>query len=129
MFRSYDHPQGTYIVPCQSYSLNNKCTHTHTHTHIYIYIYICIYIYYLRSLKFTLKHSKRSYMFRSHDHPQGTYIVPCQSYSLNNKYTHTHTQIYILFKKSKIYIKTLKTLLHVSIIDHDLGRYFVPCQS
>jgi len=41
--------------------------HTHQHTHIY----------YLRSLKFTLKHLKRSYMFRSHDHPQGAYIVPC----------------------------------------------------
>jgi len=48
---------------------------THTNTCIYIYIYI--YIYYLRRLKFTLKHLKRSYMFRSHDHPQGAYIVPC----------------------------------------------------
>ena len=48
-------------------------THTNT-SHIYIYIYI--YIYYLRSLKFTLKHLKRSYMFRSHDHPQGAYTVP-----------------------------------------------------
>jgi len=28
-------------------------------------------------LKFTLKHLKRSYMFRSHDHPQGAYTVPC----------------------------------------------------
>jgi len=28
-------------------------------------------------LKFTLKHLKRSYMFRSYDHPQGAYIVPC----------------------------------------------------
>ena len=46
-------------------------TPTHTHTHIYIYIY------YLRSLKFTLKYLKPSYMFRSHNHPQGTYIVPC----------------------------------------------------
>jgi len=49
----------------------NTYTHTHTHTHTYIYIY------YLRSLKFTLKRLKRSYMFRSHDHPQGAYIVPC----------------------------------------------------
>ena len=23
------------------------------------------------------KHLKRSYMFRSYDHPQGEYIVPC----------------------------------------------------
>jgi len=46
----------------------------HTHTHIYMYIYIYIY---LRSPKFTLKHLKRSYMFRSDDHPQGAYIVPC----------------------------------------------------
>ena len=53
----------------------NKCTHTHTHTHTHIYIYI--YIYYSRSLKFSLKHLKRSYMFRSRDHPQGAFIVPC----------------------------------------------------
>ena len=33
-------------------------------------------------LKFTLKHIKRSYMFRSYDCPQGEYIDPCQSYSL-----------------------------------------------
>ena len=46
----------------------NTCTYTHTHTYIYIY--------YLRSLKFTLKHLKCSYMFRSHDHPQGAYTVP-----------------------------------------------------
>jgi len=37
----------------------------------------CIYMHYLRSLKFTLKHLKRSYMFRAHDHPQGAHIVPC----------------------------------------------------
>ena len=30
-------------------------------------------------------------------------------------HTHTHIYIYILFKKSKIYIKTFKTLLCVSI--------------
>jgi len=30
-------------------------------------------------------------------------------------HTHTHIYIYILFKKSKIYIKTFKMLLHVSI--------------
>jgi len=42
---------------------------THTNT--------CTHIYYLRSPKFTIKHLKRSYMFRSHDHPQGAYIVPC----------------------------------------------------
>jgi hypothetical protein len=42
---------------------------THTNT--------CTYIYYLRSLKFTLKHLKRSYMFRSHDNPPGAYTVPC----------------------------------------------------
>jgi len=33
-------------------------------------------------LKFTLKHLKRSYVFRSYDHPQAAYIVPCWSYSL-----------------------------------------------
>ena len=48
------------------YTLFNY-THERMHTHTY----------YLRSPKFTLKHFKRSYMYRSHDHPQGTYIVPC----------------------------------------------------
>ena len=37
----------------------------------------CTYISYLRSAKFTIKHLKRSYMFQSHNHPQGAYIVPC----------------------------------------------------
>jgi hypothetical protein len=36
----------------------------------------CTVIYY-NSLKFTLKCLKSSYMFRSLDHPQGAYIVPC----------------------------------------------------
>ena len=36
-----------------------------------------LYMYYLRNLKFTLKHLKRSYMFRSYDHPQGALIVSC----------------------------------------------------
>ena len=49
------------------HSVDYLITHTNT----------CPYIYYLRSLKFTLKHLKHSYMFRSHDHPQGAYIVPC----------------------------------------------------
>jgi len=35
-------------------------------------------------------------------------------YSLFN-YTHQHMHVYILFKKSKIFIKTFKMLLHVSI--------------
>ena len=34
-------------------------------------------IYSFNNLKFTLKHLKRSYMFRSYDHPQGAYTVPC----------------------------------------------------
>jgi len=40
-----------------------------------------MHIYSLNHLKFTLKHLKRSYMFRSYDHPQGAYNVPCESYS------------------------------------------------
>jgi len=64
---------------CASYAayrvsmLLNKCCLINTPTNVYVYIYI----YYLRNLKFTLKHLKRSYMFRSYDHPQGAYIVPC----------------------------------------------------
>ena len=30
----------------------------------------------LNNLKFTLKHLKRSYMFRSYNHPQAAYFVP-----------------------------------------------------
>ena len=37
---------------------------------------------FFNNLKLTLKHLKRSYMFRSYDHPQGAYTVPCYSYSL-----------------------------------------------
>ena len=51
-------------------------THTHTHTHTQNYIHIYINIYILRDLKFTLKHIKRSYMFRSHDQLQVAYIFP-----------------------------------------------------
>ena len=58
---------------CTVHSVVYLITHTDTHTHTHIYIYI----YNLRSLKFTLQHLKRSYMFRSHDHPQGAYIIPC----------------------------------------------------
>ena len=41
-----------------------------------------MHIYSFNDLKFTLKHLKRFHMLRSYDHPQGAYIVPCQSYSL-----------------------------------------------
>ena len=66
------------ISPSLSLSLSHARTHArtharahaHTHTHIYIHTY------YLRNLKFTLKHLKQSYMFRSYNHPQGAYIVP-----------------------------------------------------
>ena len=34
-----------------------------------------MHIYSFNDLKFTLKHLKRSYMFRTYDHPQGAYIV------------------------------------------------------
>ena len=36
-----------------------------------------MHIYSFNDLKLTLRHLKRSYMFRSYDHPQGAYIVPC----------------------------------------------------
>jgi len=49
-----------------------------------------MHIYSFNNLKFTLKHLKRSYMFRSYDHPQGAYTVSCLSYSLK------HSLIYIV---------------------------------
>jgi len=36
-----------------------------------------MHIYSFNDLKLTLKHLKRSHMFRSYDHPQGAYTVPC----------------------------------------------------
>jgi len=39
-------------------------------------------------------------------------------------HTHTHTYIIYLFKKSKIYIKTFKTLLHVSITRSSSGSIY-----
>jgi len=56
-------------MPSPSHSSRLYHPHNITHTNTCIYIK-------LRGLKFTLKHLKRSYMFRSHDHPQGAYIVP-----------------------------------------------------
>ena len=37
---------------------------------------------FFNNLKFTLKHLKLSYMFRSYDHPQGAYSVASKSYNL-----------------------------------------------
>ena len=56
-----------FFYRCTVHSVVYLITHTNT----------CTYIYYLRSLKFALEHLKRSYMFRSHDHRQGAYFVPC----------------------------------------------------
>ena len=44
-------------------------------------------IYSFKDLKFTLKHLKRSYMFRSYDHPQGAYTVRAI-----RRTTHIHSQ-------------------------------------
>ena len=43
-----------------------------------------MHLYLFNDLKFTLKRLKRSYMFRTNDHPQGEYIVPCWSYTLKS---------------------------------------------
>jgi len=51
--------------------------HFTVHSIDYLITHSNICAYYLRNIKFTLKHLKRSYIFRSHDHPQGAYIVPC----------------------------------------------------
>ena len=39
-------------------------------------------------------------------------------------YTHQHMHIYVLFKKSKIYIKTFKIFLHVSITRSSSGTIY-----
>ena len=45
-------------------------------------------------------------------------------WSLFNLHTPTNALIYIILKKFKIYIKTLKTLLHVSIIRSSSGSTY-----
>jgi len=40
-------------------------------------------------------------------------------------YIYTYIHIYILCKKFKIYIKALKTLLHVSILRSSLGEHIL----
>jgi len=71
---------------------NNTCTHTHTHTHKRIHIFN------LRSLKCILKHLKRSYMSRSHDHPQRAYFVPCWSYNLKRPVNYLAMLILVLWQ-------------------------------
>jgi len=70
------HPCLTPLCMCTGSDIASL-THAHVYIYIYIYIYIYMYTYNLRSPKFTLKRLKRSYMFRSHDHKPGAYIVPC----------------------------------------------------
>ena len=52
---------------------------------------------------------------------QSTYLIKLLSTYL---ITHTNTCIYILFKKSKIYTKTFKTLLYVSITRSSSGSVY-----
>ena len=61
----------------QAATLNNNYLITHTNTCTYIYILF-------KKSNFYNKTFKRSYMFRTHDHPQGIYIVPCKSYNLKH---------------------------------------------
>ena len=53
-------------------------------------------------------------------------ITHTNTFKHTHTHTHTHTYIYvyILFKKSKMYIKTLKTLLHVSITRSSSGSIY-----
>jgi hypothetical protein len=51
------------------------------------------------------------------------WLKPDKYIALSN-YTHRYMHIYILFKKSKIYIKTFKTLLHVSITRSSSGSIY-----
>jgi len=50
----------------------------------------------------------------------------CSLFNYTHQHTHTHTHIYIyiLFKKSKIYIRKFKTLLHVSITRSSSGSLY-----
>ena len=43
-----------------------------------------MYIFSFNDLKFTLKHLKRSYIFRSYDHPQEEYNIVIHIYSFND---------------------------------------------
>jgi len=79
------------------------------HTHTYIYIY------YLRSLKFTLKPLKRSYVFRSYDHPQGAYFVPCQSYNLKHTVNYFVMLTLVLWQRV-VFLCVSRTVFRMSMI-------------
>ena len=51
----------------------------------------------------------------THTHAHTRAHTHTHAHTQTHTNTNTHTHIYILFKKSKIDIKTFKTLLHVSI--------------
>jgi len=76
--------------------------------HAYIYIYI------LRSLKFTLKYLKRSYVFRSHDHPQGAYIVPCKNYNL--KHSVNYFFMFLMLWQHVVFLCVSRTLFRMSLV-------------
>ena len=69
--------------------LNNFISKSYDRRFIYLYrrtVHFVVYlintptnahIWTFNNLKFTLKYLKRSYMFRSYDHPQGAYTVSC----------------------------------------------------
>ena len=67
------------------YQLNagtKKSTYYHYRYTLHSVVYLIntptnAHVCYLINPKFALKDLKRSHMFRSHDHPQGAYIVPC----------------------------------------------------
>ena len=54
------------------------------------------------------------------------YFYRFTTHSVVYSITHTNTRIhmYVIFKKSKIYIKTFKTLLHVSTIRSSSGSIY-----
>jgi len=67
-------------------------------------------VYSFSNLKFTLKHLKRSYMFRSYDHPHGAY---------NDKDTYMYSlfnaRLFYAFFFYSFFLPLLDSLYHVLI--------------
>ena len=106
-------PQITFLSVL--WSQLNLLTHPHPPNKISGYATVYIYIYNLRSLKFALKHLKCSYMFRSHDHLEGAYTVPCWSYNLKHSVNYFVMLTVVLWQRV-VLLCVSRTLFRMSLV-------------
>ena len=65
--------------------------------------------------KIYIKTFKRSYMFRSHDHPHGAYTVPCYSYNLKHSVNYFVMLSLVLWQRV-VFLCVSRTLFRMSLV-------------